>query len=393
MYNVDDYREAAKRRLPRGLFEFVDRGTEDEVALDANAQALRDIKLVPRAMVDVSARSTKVQLFNKVLSAPIALAPTGAAGLMAYQGELSLAKAAAKAGVPQTLATGSLTAIESVADIPGANKWFQLYIWPDKGMSNELVQRVEAAGFDGLIVTVDVPVPSNREYNFRNGFTLPFKLTHRNVWDCVTHPRWLMGVIGRYAVTTGLPRYENLPEAYRNKFTSAPMGRAMPKSDNVTWDDLRELRKLWKGPLMVKGILRPEDAGKAIECGADAVIVSNHGGRMLDSAIAPIQALPAIVDYVDGRVPILLDSGIRRGSDVVKALALGASVVLVGRAPLYGVAVNGEAGVTRVIELLTEEVRRVIGLLGCPNIQNLDRSYLAMPSHWPLMGRQDTTEQ
>lgn len=383
MYNVEDYRLAAKRRLPKGLFEFVDRGTEDEVALDSNTQALRDIKLIPRTLVDVSKRSTEVSLFERKLAAPIAIAPTGAAGLMAYQGELALARAAATVGLPQTLATGSLTAIETIAEVENANKWFQLYIWPDKKASQDLVRRVEAAGFQGLVVTVDVPVPSNREYNFRNGFTLPFRLTHRNVVDCVSHPRWLAGVIGRYVLTTGLPRYENMPEEFRTRFTSAPMGRAMPKSDCITWDDLQGLRDLWKGPLMIKGILRPEDAEKAISCGVDGIIVSNHGGRMLDSSIAPVHALPAIADQVAGRVPVLLDSGIRRGSDIVKALALGASSVLVGRAPLYGLTVDGEKGAQRVLEILIDEVRRVIGLIGCPDIRDLDSSYLSLPSNWP----------
>lgn len=391
MYNVEDYRQAAKKRLPKGLFEFIDRGTEDEVALGSNTQALQDIKLIPRTLVDVSKRSTQTSLFERKLAAPIAIAPTGAAGLLAYQGELALARAAANVGLPQTLATGSLTAIETIAEVENSNKWFQLYMWPDKEMSRDLVKRVEAAGFQGLVVTVDVPVPSNREYNFRNGFTLPFRLTHRNVIDCVSHPRWLTGVIGRYAVTSGLPRYENMPEAYRTRFTSAPMGRAMPKSDCVTWEDLEGLREIWKGPLMIKGVLRPEDAERAIACGVDGIIVSNHGGRMLDSSIAPIQALPAIAEQVAGRVPILLDSGVRRGSDVVKALALGASTVLVGRAPLYGLAVDGEEGARRVLELLIDEVRRVIGLLGCPDIGDLNASYVSLPANWPQLPEKATS--
>lgn len=376
LYNVQDFKLAAQKRLPRGLFEFLDRGTEDEAALANNRNGFSRIKFLPRTLIDVSARTTETELFGKKLSAPIAIAPTGAAGLLWYQGEVELARAAAKANIPFTLATGSLTAIETVADVSTGPLWFQLYMWPDKNLSMELVERVGKAGFDALVVTVDVPVPSNREYNFKNGFTLPFRLTRRNVPDVMLHPGWALRVIARYALTTGLPRYENLPASYRTRFTSAPMGRAMPKSDSVSWDDLKELRKQWKGRLLVKGILHPDDADKAIAAGADGIIVSNHGGRMLDHAIAPIDALTPIVDKVDGRVPVLIDSGFTRGSDIVKALALGAATVLVGRAPLYGVAVGGRAGAERVIALLSDETKRVMGLIGAPRIEDLGRHNL-----------------
>ncbi|MCC6007795.1 MAG: alpha-hydroxy-acid oxidizing protein [Rhodobacteraceae bacterium] len=384
MYNVADYRAAARRRLPRGLFEFVDRGTEDEKALAAARDALDEIKFLPRTLIDVSQRTTRTTLLGREIAAPLVVAPTGAAGLMAYQGELQVARAAAAADIPFTLATGSLTAIERIAEIEGLAKWFQLYIWPDKNLSRELVARVARAGFEALVVTVDVPVPSNREYNFRNGFTLPFRPSRRNLLDVLSHPRWLLGVLARYAMTTGLPRYENLPESYRSRFTSAPMGRAMPKSDSVTWEDLHALRRAWDGRLIVKGILAPDDAERAVSVGADALIVSTHGGRMLDSALPAIRALPAVLDRIEGRVPVIVDSGFSRGSDIAKALALGASAVMTGRAPLFGVTVGGEKGAADVIEMLRTETLRVMGLLGAPTVGDLDRHHLCIPDGWQL---------
>ncbi|GAA4324682.1 alpha-hydroxy acid oxidase [Pigmentiphaga soli] len=375
-YNTFDFRALAKRRLPKGLFEFVDRGTEDEVALASNRAAFDQWKLVPRTLVDVSKRSAAVELFGKAMPFPLAIGPTGAAGLMWYDGEVALARAAAQAGIPFTVATGSLTSMERVAQQAGGRLWFQLYMWPQKELSYELVRRAQAAGYEALVVTVDTAVPSNREYNFRNGFSIPFRFSARNVRDVALHPRWLCSVLLRYLASTGMPQYENYPAAMRGSITAKPLGRAMAKTDSLDWNDLRELRKLWTGPLLVKGILHPDDAAMAVACGADGVIVSNHGGRMLDSSIAPLDALPGIVERMGGRFPVLLDSGIMRGSDAVKAIALGAHAVLVGRATLYGVAAGGQAGAERVLHLLHEEIRRVLGLIGCPDIRELGPRFL-----------------
>ena len=378
-YNIGDLREIARRRLPKGVFEFIDRGTEDEVSLRHNRAVFERIKFRPRTLVDVSARSQQITLLGQQQKMPIAVAPTGSAGLTWHEGEIALARAAAAAGIPFTLATGSMTAMEKVADQAGGRLWFQLYMWPDRSLSHKLVERAKAAGFEGLVITVDSPVPPSREYNLHNGFTIPFSLTRRNVTDILLHPRWLFGVLARYLLTTGMPRYENYPTEMKNKITTLPMGRSMPLNDTLTWDDLRELRKLWPHKLMAKGILTAQDAKLAADCGADAVIVSNHGGRVVDGTQAPIEVLPEIVDAVGKRIAVIVDSGFRRGSDIVKALALGANAVFIGRATLYGTAVGGEVGATRAIELLREEIDRVLALLGCRDVADLNGDYLMLP--------------
>jgi isopentenyl diphosphate isomerase/L-lactate dehydrogenase-like FMN-dependent dehydrogenase len=378
-YNIADLREMARRRLPKGIFEFIDRGTEDEVALRNNRFALERIKLRPRTLVDVSQRSQEITLFEKKQSMPIVIAPTGTTGQVWYRGEIALARAAAAAGIPFTLATGSTTALEQVIKQGGGRMWFQLYIWPDRAVAYEMVERVKAAGFEALVVTIDSPVSPNREFNLRNGFTLPFRFTSRTITDALLHPRWLFGVIARHMLTTGMPRYENYPSEVKSKMTARPMGHSMMKNDSLTWDDLRALRKMWPRTLIAKGILRPQDAVLAAECGADAVVLSNHGGLLVDSAIAPIDALPETLDAVGKRIPVLIDSGYRRGSDVVKALALGAKAVLVGRATLYGTAAAGEAGAARAIAILREEIDRVLALIGCPDVEALDPGYVVLP--------------
>jgi isopentenyl diphosphate isomerase/L-lactate dehydrogenase-like FMN-dependent dehydrogenase len=252
-------------------------------------------------------------------------------------------------------------------------------MWPDRSLSHRLVERAKAAGYHALVVTVDGAASGNREYNLRNGFTVPFSFTRRNVTDVLMHPGWMLAVLARYVFTTGMPRYENYPSELRNKITARPMGKSMLRNDSLTWDDLRMLRKIWPHTLIVKGILHPRDAILAADCGADGVIVSNHGGRNLDSSMAPIDVLPEVVDAVGKRITVIVDSGFRRGSDVVKALALGAKAVLTGRPTLYGTAVAGEAGAARAIGIFREEIDRVLALLGCPSIAALSRDCLVLP--------------
>lgn len=376
-YNVADVREAAQRRLPRGIFEFIDRGTEDDVAVANNRAAFERLRLLTRVGVDVSTRSTRTTLFGRDIEMPLAVAPTGAAGLVWYQGELELARAAADAGIPFTLATRAMTSIEDIARLAGGTLWFQLYVWRQREMSYELVERARRAGFQALVVTLDVPVQPNREYNQRNGFSLPLKLSARSVADMLAHPRWLTATMGRYLATTGMPRYENQAGALREKVTGGKTVQAQGmRGDDVTWRDIALLRKRWKGTLMVKGILTPEDAEAAVAHGADAVIVSNHGGRCLDSTVAPIAALPAVVDAVGRRAPVLVDGGIRRGSDIAKAVALGASAVLCGRPGLLGMAAAGRPGARRVFDILQAELSTTLGMLGRPGIDQLDASMI-----------------
>ena len=371
IYNIDDLRLRAKRVLPRGLFEFVDRGTEDERALASMRDAYGQIALKPRVLVDVSSCSPAQDLFGTQSDMPVVVAPTGAAGLLWYDGEIHVARAARAAGIPFTLSTASIVSMERVAAEAGGRLWFQLYMWPDRSMSHELVDRARAAGYEALMVTVDTAVTPNREFNLRNGFSLPMRVTRTNAIDVALHPRWFLNVFARYLLHSGVPRFENFPEQLRRSMADAPAGRRMPKTDSLTWDDLRELRRRWPGPLILKGVLHPQDAELALRCGVDAVVVSNHGGRNLDSSIPPIEALPPILEQVGHKMDVFVDSGITRGSQIAKAIALGAKGVLVGRAPLWGVAAGGERGASRALAVLKEELVRVMGLMGCPALSDL----------------------
>ena len=375
-YSIFDLRELAKKRVPRGPFEFVDRGTEEEVSLRNNREVFDRIRFKTRTFVDVSKRSQEKEIFGVKHKMPLVIAPTGTAGLMWYEGEIALAKAARAAGIPFTLATGSMTAMERVADEAGGELWFQLYLWPDRTMSHELVDRAKAAGYKALVVTVDGVSAGNREYNIRNGFTLPFTYSPVALADMIMHPRWLFGVLFKYLATTGMPMYQNYPERAKAKMTAGPMGRSSLRTDAIQWDDLDALRKIWPHKLIVKGILNAEDAAEAVNHGADGIDVSNHGGRNLDGIISPSEVLPEIVDAVGSRTTVFCDSGFRRGSDVVKALCLGADAVMVGRSTLYGVAAGGEAGAARALEIYRDEIHRNIALLGVNDLSQLGPQYL-----------------
>lgn len=376
-YNIADLRQAAQRALPKGLYEFVARGTEDEVALRRNRAAFDAISFRPRVLTDVSRRSLEAKFFGQASSMPLAVAPTGAAGLLWFDGEIAIAKAAAQAGIPFTLSTASIISMERVAQEAGGRLWFQLYMLPQLDMSLQLVERARQAGYEALVVTVDTATTPNREYNRRNGFVLPMRATRQNMIDVLARPGWFFRVFARYMLRSGIPMLENYPDALRAKLTARPgEQRGLPKSDTLNWSDLRELRRAWAGPLMIKGILHPDDAAMAVDCGVDAIIVSNHGGRNLDSALPTIEALPAILERVGHRIDVMVDSGFERGSDVVKALALGARGVFVGRAPLWGVASAGQAGAARALEIFREEIGRVMALAGQLDIASIDASIL-----------------
>ena len=379
-WNIYDMTELARRRLPKGLFEFMHRGNDDEIAVRDNRLALDAIKLRPRVLRDVSKRNQEITLFGKKQKMPVIVAPTGSVGLAWYEGEIALARAAAAAGVPYTMASSSMTAIEKVAaSAPGGTLWFQFYMWPDRSLSHQLVVRARDAGAEALIFTVDTPVAPGREYNLRNGFTIPFRFTRRNVLEVLGHPRWLFGVLVRYLLTTGAPRYMNFPPHMQTRVGALPMGRSVQSNASINWDDVRELRKLWPRKLIVKGIQHPQDAVMAADCGADAVVISNHGGRVLDSTTAPILILPEVLEAVNKRLTVIVDSGFRRGSDVVKALALGADAVMLGRGPLHGAAVAGEAGGLRALNIYREEIDRVMALIGTSSIAEITREHVVMP--------------
>jgi isopentenyl diphosphate isomerase/L-lactate dehydrogenase-like FMN-dependent dehydrogenase len=369
--NVWDLRDAAKRRLPKGVFDFVDRATEDHLAVTNNRSAFERIKLRHRALVDVSGRSVATTLFGKPASLPMAIAPTGAAGLCWHEGELELAKAAAKAKIPLTLSTASMTPMEKIAAV-GGRLWFQLYVWKQRELSHQLVQRAHRNGFEALIITVDSPVSPNREYNAHNGFGLPFTPTLRFTLDVMRHPAWSTSVLMKYFTAKGgFPRHENYPEEYRSSILSGAGSRDALRADSLNWEDVAKFRDLWPGVLMLKGVNRPDDAIKALGYGIDGIVVSNHGGRNMDSAAASLDVLPEIAEAVGDKMTLILDSGVRRGSDIVKALALGAKAVLTGRATLYGTAVGGEAGALRAINILKNEADKTMAYTGCRTVDEV----------------------
>jgi isopentenyl diphosphate isomerase/L-lactate dehydrogenase-like FMN-dependent dehydrogenase len=313
---------------------------------------------------------------------PIIVAPTGLAGLLHFDGELAVAKAAAKAGIPFTLSTASIVALERVAEEAGGRLWYQAYMMPDRQASAKMIARAKAAGYETLLVTVDTPASPNREYLQHSGFVMPMRVTRSNAFDVALHPRWFAQVFLRQLITHGVPRLVNYPGQEHVKITeqpSASKAKGRPRNDTMTWADLRELRKAWDGPLMLKGVLHPDDAARAADCGVDGVVVSNHGGRNFDSSMAPVEALVAIADRVAHRIDVMVDGGIERGSDVCKAYALGAKGVFVGRAPLWGVSAAGEAGASRAFELLRQEIDRTLAFTGCNSVKDLCRSILHLP--------------
>jgi len=366
-YNIADLRERARRRLPLGIWEYAERGVEDECGMARNRAAFDAITFRPRVLRGVETIDTTTEVFGKPLPFPLAVAPTGAAGLMWHKGDLALARAAARAGVPFIISSASTMDLEQILEA-GGRQWFQLYLWEDRSLSHKVVDKAWHLGCEALFVTLDLPVPPNREYIQRNGFGTPFRLNARNAFDVLTHPRWLAGVMGRYALEGGIPTQANLPDRLRSKVTKGAPPGALFKQDDLDWDGVRKLRDRWPGKFVLKGILHPEDAERALAMGADGIVVSNHGGRAFDCSMASMEALPAIVDAVGGKMTVFLDSGVRRGSDVVKAVASGADAVLAGRAPLYGLAAYGEPGVARALELLRAETARTMAMLGARSI-------------------------
>ena len=377
-YNIADLREVAERRLPKGVFDYIDKGTEDMNSLGNNRKAMTDIKLLNKVVTDISDVKLDANIFGGPAAMPLAIAPTGTAGLAWFEGEFELAKAAAAAGVPFTLATGSNTPMEKLANEAGGRLWMQLYMWKEKHYSDELVRKAARNGFEALLWTVDIGHGANREHNLRNGFATPYVLNIKSVVDMLRHPTWLSTVMGRYFMNGGMPRHVNYPEGYQMPITGnvSKMEDKKPttkRADQLSWDDVDRLRDIFPGKLLIKGIMRADDAEEAIEHGVDGIVVSNHGGRNMDSAPAPIQVLPDIVKAVDGRMAVIVDSGIRRGSDIVKCIALGADMVLAGRATLYGTAAGGEAGAVKAIDILKGEMKRTMAYIGTQRVSDITR--------------------
>jgi (S)-mandelate dehydrogenase len=368
--NVADFRELARKRLPRMVFDYLDGGAEDELGMQHNRQVFENLRFQPHRLVDVSRRDISTSVLGKRVTAPLVIAPTGLNGIFWPKGDIVLAKAAAKFGVPFALSTASTMSIEDVARECDGELWFQLYVVHRK-LAELLVKRALNAGYTTLILTVDVGVNGKRERDLRNGFGLPMKYTWRTLLDGVTHPRWSLDLL-----THGMPQLANFAsdQVRDAELQAALMSRQMDAS--FSFDDLKWLRDQWPHKLLIKGLSRPADAARCIQLGADGVILSNHGGRQLDGAIAPLDTLKETAQRI--AAPVLLDSGIRRGSDVIKAVALGAQAVLLGRATLYGLAANGPEGVDAVLEILRDEIDRTLAQIGCPSVSKLNGDYL-----WP----------
>ncbi len=371
--SIADLRERARRRLPRMVFEYLDGGAEDEVTLRANRAAFESVRLRPRLLRNAAERAQAVQVMGDTWSSPMAVAPVGLAGVFWPRADVLLAKAAARAGIPYILSTASSATLEDVAREAGGNLWFQLYVI-SRGLADGLVDRALAAGYRTLVLTIDVPVSGFRERDLRNGFSQPFRVTPRTALDVMRHPHWLAQVLRH-----GAPQLANLAGANATDADSqaALLKRQMDAS--YDWTALARLRERWPHRLLIKGVLHPEDARQAFALGVDGVILSNHGGRQLDGAVSALEILPEVVALAEGR-PVLVDGGVRRGVDVVKARALGAHGVLVGRAVQYGVAAAGQAGAERAIAMLREEIDRSLALCGLADIHDAGPALLAANS-------------
>jgi isopentenyl diphosphate isomerase/L-lactate dehydrogenase-like FMN-dependent dehydrogenase len=376
--NLNDIRRAARRRLPTLAFDFIEGGAEDETTLRANRMAFDTVALRPSWLQDVSVREQSIDLFGRRLSTPVLLGPAGMARLAHPAGEIAASRAAATAGTVFVLTSNATTSIERVAAEGQHDPWFQLYLWRDPDRNDELLDRAADAGYTALVVTVDVPVLGKRERDLRNGFTVPLRPRVRAALDVARRPRWVRDVLFGERIT--FANYQDLGAGggatelwkYVNDNLHHP---------GATYDDLDRVRARWRGPLLVKGVLTGEDAARAVAHGADGVIVSNHGGRQVDGVQASLTALPEVVAAVGPDVVVLLDGGIRRGGDVVKAVALGARAVLIGRPYLHGLAWAGERGVDRVLEILHEEIDRTLAFVGRRRIEDVDASCVG--PMWP----------
>ena len=372
--SLDDFERAARRHLPRMLYGFVSGAAETDSSLRDNRAAFGELGFVTRVLTDVTARQTGKAVLGRRYAAPFGIAPMGASALSAYRGDLVFARAAAAANIPMILSASSLIPLEAVRE-DGPTAWYQAYLPGEPARIEALVDRVLAAGYDTFVLTADVPVSANRENNVRNGYSLPLRPNLRLAWEGISHPRWLLGTALRTLKNHGMPHFENMDATRGPPVLSSNLIRAIGRRDGLTWEHLSLIRARWPGQLLVKGILSAEDARIARECGADGVIVSNHGGRQLDGALSPLRMLPEIAQAAAG-MAVIYDGGIRRGTDVLKALALGADFTFLGRPFLYAAAVGGEAGLRHAITLLWEEIHRDMAMLGITDLGQLSPDYL-----------------
>lgn len=371
--NIEDLRQLAKRKVPKAIFEYIDHGSYDQLSLKANRDDLNAVRFRQRVLIDADNRSLATTMLGEKVAMPVAIAPTGLTGLMHGDGEMLAARAAEAAGIRFTLSTMSICSIEDIRSVTKAPFWFQLYVFKDRGFSESVIERAKEAGCSALFLTVDLPMRGQRHCDLKNGLSVPPRLTARNAFDIMTKPRWLASVLMGRRKSFG-----NVDVYLKNKGGIWAAGRW--GGDNfdksLSWDDVTWIRKLWPGKLVIKGILDPEDAKRAADMGAEAIVVSNHGGRQLDGVPGTITALPRIADAVRDRMEVLFDGGIRSGLDVLKALALGAHGCLIGRAYLYGLAAMGEAGVAKALSLIADELRIGMSLTGVRDVADVSRDIL-----------------
>ncbi len=372
--SLADFDRVAKSYLPRMVYGYIDGAVETGAGKSAAARAYEQWAFVPQTLNDVSCRQQERTLLGRRYAAPFGIPPLGGAAIAAYRGDLVLARAASAANLPMVMSASSLIRLEEVrAAYPTA--WFQAYLAGDPVRITAMLDRVEAAGFETLVITVDTPVPGNRENNIRSGYSMPIKVTSKVALDCISHPRWLVGTLGQTFWRHGMPYFENMDAVRGPPMMSRDLQRNLGDRDQLNWSHMEGIRKRWKGHLVIKGLLSAADAARAKALGADAIVVSNHGGRQLDHAVAPLQVLPGIKAAV-GDLPVIIDGGIRRGTDILKALALGAEFVFVGRPFLYAAAIAGENGVQHAVHLLREEISRNMAMLGIAALDALDRDHL-----------------
>jgi L-lactate dehydrogenase (cytochrome) len=366
---LDDFEPVARRLLPKFLYGYVSGGAETDAALHDNRKAFDEYGFVPRVLKDVSGRDQTTTLFGRTYASPFGIPPMGSSALIAYRGDIVLTRAARAANLPMILSASSLITLE---DIRRANDaaWYQAYLAGLPERIEPLVDRVAAAGYDTFVVTADVPVPPNRENNIRNGFQVPLAITPRVFWDTVTHPDWLLNTWARTLVNHGMPHFENMDAKQGPPVLAKNLMRNIGARDQLAWKHVELIRKRWKGKLVVKGLIAPEDARIARESGVDGVMISNHGGRQLDYTVSGLRTLPEIAAQANG-MTVMLDGGIRRGTDVIKALALGADFVWIGRPFLYAAVAAGQAGVARAITLLRDEIDRDLALLGIRSVSEI----------------------
>jgi L-lactate dehydrogenase (cytochrome) len=381
--NIEDLRGLARRRLPKSVFDYLDGGAEAELTLGENCRAFRDVLFRPRGAVAVGTCDLRTRVLGQEISFPAMLAPVGYSRLMHPGGEVAAARAAGEAGTGYILSTISGHKLENVKAGSKGPVWYQLYLLGGREAAEGALDRARRAGFAALVITVDTPVAGMRERDPRNGM----KELLGTSWlakipylpNLLAHPGWLAS----FLLDGGVPNLENVVVPGKGAMGLVDVAAALARA-TVTWEDLRWIRELWSGPIVVKGLLTGDDGRRAVDEGASAVVVSNHGGRQLDSVFPTLRALPEVVAAVKGQVEVLMDGGVRRGSDIVKALCLGARAVLVGRAYAYGLAADGQEGVARALEILRSDVERTVRLLGCPSIAALDRSYIEVPGNWSV---------